>query len=137
VFGFYCALHGYQKPRQNTDSTLAISEPVFEQHLRRRTSFVAPESMIAAEMSKSPGLIRDRPGAPRSAGGPAILEWLMQRRSLTEQAAMATASRMLALEILQPVPPTPENVFKADKSAVYRVVLMTAQKHNNNLSACG
>lgn len=129
MFGFYCALHGYQKPRQNPDSTLTFSETVFDTHLRRRCSFVAPESMIAAEMSKSPGLVRDRPGAPRSATGQAVLEWLMQRRGLSEASATATASRMVTLEILQPIAPSaPEGVFRGDKTSLYRVVLMSAAR---------
>ena len=41
--GFYCALHGYQKPRVLPDGSLDIPESAVESHLRRRTSLVPPE----------------------------------------------------------------------------------------------
>jgi hypothetical protein len=135
IMGFYCTLHGYQKPRQNADGTLAI-EPVFDEHLRRRSSFVAPETSVASEMIKSPQLLRERPGAPRSAAGDAIMAWLMQRRSIGAEAAQAYAQRMVQLEILVPVSGAAEGgagggggskaTFVGDKSALYRIVVPVA-----------
>lgn len=124
VFGFYCALHGYQKPRQAADGALLFTEAVVETHVRRRTSFVAPEVGVAAEMAKSPGLVRDRPGAKASAAGQAILDWLCSRRALPDDAARAYAARMVALELLQAVPGTgtPFTGFSTGKDALYRIV---------------
>jgi hypothetical protein len=121
--GFFCMMHAYQKPRQGGDGALELS-PALESHLRRRTSFVAPESNIAAEMIKSPGLVRDRPGVPKSAAGQQVLTWLMERKGLDEAAAVAMAERMVMLEVLQPVQGAPGKGFSADKGALYRVVLM-------------
>jgi hypothetical protein len=133
ILGFYCTLHGYQKPRQNPDGTLQI-EPVFDEHLRRRTSFVAPEASIAAEMVKSPQLLRDRPGAPRSAAGDAILSWLMQRRNIAQDAALAYANRMVQLDILVPVAApaaggagaAAKPDFVPDRASLYRIVAAPA-----------
>ena len=125
--GFYCALHGYQKPRVLPDGSLEI-ELAVESHLRRRTSLVPPESAVAAEMAKSPGLVRDRPGAPCSATGQAILGWLVERKKFSEENAASYATRMVALEVLKYVaqagvaPPAPGS-FSADKAAVYVVVV--------------
>ncbi len=121
--GFFCMMHAYQKPRQGADGALDLA-PTIESHLRRRTSFVAPESNIAAEMIKSPGLVRDRPGVPKSAAGQQVLTWLIERKGLDEAAAMALAERMVALEVLQPAQGAPAKGFSADKGALYRVVLM-------------
>jgi hypothetical protein len=121
VMGFYCMMHGYQKPRQSPDGGLEIATEV-EQHLRRRTSFVAPESNIAAEMAKSVGLVRDRPGQPRAAAGNSLLQWLMERKGLDEDAAMEMGARLVALECLQPLAGAPAKGFSADKTALYRVV---------------
>ncbi len=128
MFGFYCALHGYQKPRQAVDGSLVFSEAVFESHVRRRTSFVAPEATVAAEMAKSPGLVRDRPGAKASAAGQAILDWLCSRRSLSDEAARAYAQRMVALLLLAPVPGTgtPQGEFSTGKDALYRIMALQA-----------
>jgi hypothetical protein len=123
VMGFYCMMHGYQKPRQSADGSLDAG-PIYEQHLRRRTSFVSPESNIAAEMVKSAGVVRDRPDLPRSAAGAQIITWLIERKGFEEGAALALAERMLAQEILQPLKGTPAKGFSADKNALYRVVLV-------------
>lgn len=114
-------MHGYQKPRQLNDGTFDIVNE-FDNHLRRRTSFVAPESNIANEMLKSVGLLRDRPNQPRSATGQNLLSWLMERKSLDEENAMNMANRMVALEILQPLQGAPTKGFSTDKTALYRVV---------------
>lgn len=120
MLGFYCALHGYQKPRQASDG-LAI-EPPYEGHLRRRTSFVAPEHSVAAEMAKSPGMVRDRPGAPKSASGAAIAQWLAERRGLSDSGARDYAGRMMALGILVPLTALPRGGgFSDDKNALYRI----------------
>jgi hypothetical protein len=118
--GFYCMMHGYQKPRQTPDGGLDIA-PELEQHLRRRTSFVAPETNIAVEMSKNPTLVRDRPGAPKSAAGQALLTWLMERKGLDEEAAMGLATRMVNLELLLPLAGTPTKGFSIEKTALYRI----------------
>jgi hypothetical protein len=124
VFGFYCALHGYQKPRQTPDGGLAFTEAVCEEHVRRRTSFVAPEAAVAAEMAKSPGLVRDRPNAKAAAAGQAVLEWLTSRRGLPEEAARAYAQRMLTLELLQPLTASGgAPVFSTGKDAFYRIAV--------------
>jgi hypothetical protein len=125
--GFYCMMHGYQKPRQQGDGTLDTAPP-FEMHLRRRTSFIAPESNVAGEMMKSPGLLRDRPGLPKSAAGAQIVSWLMERKGLDEAGALAMATRMVTLEILQPLQGAPAKGFGAEKTALYKVVLMGQAK---------
>lgn len=129
VFGFYCALHGYQKPRQSTDGSLLFGEPIFEQHIRRRTSFVAPEVSVAAEMFKSPGLVRDRPGAKGTAAGQALVDWLCSRRSLPDEAARSYAARMVQLDLLVPVAGTgtPAQGFSTGKDALYRIQLTSPQ----------
>lgn len=121
-------MHGYQKPRQLNDGTFDIANE-FETHLRRRTSFVAPESNIANEMLKSVGLIRDRPNQPRSATGQSLLTWLMERKSLDEENAINMANRMVTLEILQPLQGTSNKGFSTDKTALYRVVPTGANKN--------
>lgn len=92
-------------------------EPAYEAHLRTRTSFVSPEHSTAAEMAKSPGLVRS--GA---ASGSAISAWLQERRSLDVAGARAYASRMLALEILVPVGGgSGGGAFLDSKDAQYRL----------------
>jgi hypothetical protein len=118
--GFYCSLHSYQKPRQNADGSLTFESAEIEQHTRRRTSFVSPESVIAAELVKSPLVVRDRgAGAPKTASGAAIIEWLGQARKLEAAAAIACAGRMIAQEILIPV--DGPRMFQGTKEAFYRV----------------
>jgi hypothetical protein len=117
--GFYCSLHGYQKPRQSAAEGCA-PEAAFEQHLRTRTSFLAPEHSVAAEMCKAINLLRDRPGAPKSAAGNAILAWLIERRSLPEESAKAMASRMLSLGILVPFSGNTRS-FDGAATALYKV----------------
>lgn len=127
--GFYCALHGYQKPRVLADGSLDIPESAVESHLRRRTSLVPPEGAVALEMAKSPGLVRDRPGAPGSATGAAVLGWLVERKRFSEADAAAYATRMVALEVLRPVlgaangsgSTAPQIGFSAEKTALYVV----------------
>jgi hypothetical protein len=121
--GFYCALHGYQKPRAAADGSLDVA-PELEQHLRRRTSLVPPEAAVAAEIAKSPGLVRDRPGAPASATGQAVVGWLVERKRFSEQSAQAYGARMVALDVLRPVAGSgaPSVGFAPDKAALYTVV---------------
>lgn len=119
--GFYCSLHSYQKPRNNADGTLTFESPPVEEHTRRRTSFVSPESQIAVELVKSPGIIRDRgAGVPKSATGSAIFDWLVQSRKLDAAAATACAARMLTQGILVPMGDASRG-FLATKDALYRV----------------
>ena len=122
-------LHAYQAPRTLPDGSIAwVEAPVrpmgaaaaprapdgwtgggagggglFESHTRRRTSFASPESVVAGEMARAPGLVRDRTGAPKSATGQAIVAWLVERRSLDEAAAKAYAGRMVAGGVLVPL----------------------------------
>jgi hypothetical protein len=117
--GFYCSLHSYQKPRQNADNTLTFESEEIEKHTRRRTSFVSPESVIASELMKSPGVVRDRGSGPKSASGIAVIEWLQQAKKLDESAAVACANRMLAQEILVAVDGSKQ--FLRTKDALYRV----------------
>lgn len=121
--GFYCSLHSYQKPRANVDGTLTFESPDVEEHTRRRTSFVSPESQIASELVKSPGIIRDRgPGVPKSATGLAIIDWLVQSRKLEPAAAAACAGRMFAQGILIPMSSGDSaRLFLGTKDAYYRV----------------
>ncbi len=119
VLSFYCALHSFQKPRQGEDGL--VIAPAFEAHLARRTSFLAPEHSLAAEMAKSPGLVRDRPGAPRSAAGAAVAAWLRERRAQSAARATETAARMLALGILVPLGATPTAAFSESKDALYAI----------------
>ena len=114
--GFLCALHGYQRPRAAPGGSSLIVDPAYEGHLRTRTSFVSPEHSTAAEMAKSPGLVRSG-----SASGAAICAWLQERRALDAPAARAYAARMLALEILVPVTGS-AGAFSEAKDALYRLV---------------
>jgi hypothetical protein len=98
-----------------------VPDTSFEQHLRTRTSFIAPEHSIAAEMAKAMNMLRDRPGAPRSAAGNSILAWLVERRGLTEEGARAVALRMLALEILVPFNASGKPGFDGAATALYKI----------------
>lgn len=118
--GFYCGLHSYQKPKVLPDGAMAFESEAIEQHVRRRTSFVAPEAAVAGELMAAPGLVRDRPGAPSSVTALGVINWLMERRSLSEDAAKAYAQRMVALEVLLPV--SGAKAFNAaDRNSLYRV----------------
>lgn len=119
--GFYCGLHAYQKPKVLPDGALSFESPAIEEHIRRRTSFVAPEAAVAGELMSAPGLVRDRPGAPQSVTALGLLNWLMERRSLNEEAAKAYAQRMVALDILVPVSGTTKVFNSTDRNSVYRV----------------
>ncbi len=116
---FYCALHGYQKPKQGPDGP--VVDPLYETHLSRRTSFLAPEHSLAAEMSKAVGMVRDRPGAPKSAAGKDIAAWLRERKGQTADKARETAARMLVLAILVPISGVQGNDFSEGKDALYRI----------------
>jgi hypothetical protein len=124
VLSFYCALHGYQKPRQGQAADGLIIDPLYEMHLTRRTSFLAPEHSLAAEMAKAVGMVRDRAGAPKSTAGKDIVNWLVDRKGLTNEKARETALRMLTLEILVPLSGTALSSIKEfsdGKDALYRV----------------
>jgi hypothetical protein len=127
--GFYCALHGYQKPKALPDGSLEIGID-YEGHLKRRTSLVPPEQAIAFEISKSPGMVRDRPGAPGSASGQSVVSWLIERKKFSEENAIAYASRMVALDILKPVSASgaPPSGFSGDKNSLYIVNSVTSRK---------
>ena len=119
LLGFYCALHGYQKPRPAPGGAIIV-DPATEPHLRSRTSFVSPEHSVAAEMAKSPGLVRSG-----SAAGSAIGLWLQERRALPTAEARAYAARMLELAILVPASPGAAAAapsFSDAKDALYKIV---------------
>jgi hypothetical protein len=99
--GAYCALHAWQRPKTGPDGALIFESPAVEEHVRRRTSFVGPEAGVAGEMVRAPGLVKDRPGAPRSASGAQVVDFLVSRRGLDEAGALAYAQRMLDFEHLQ------------------------------------
>lgn len=135
VIGYYCGLHSYQKPKVAPDGSLSFDQPQIEEHVRRRTSFVAPEALVASELLTAPGLVRDRPGAPSSITALGIVNWLQERRSLTEGDARAYADRMVKLDVLIPVGQGTNNNNKAakgfdfsDKQALYRVKAAQPQR---------
>jgi hypothetical protein len=120
TIGFYCPLHKYQEPRYTADGGARFDNPVIEDHVRKRTSFVAPESTIAADMLKAVGLARDG-----LAQGNKVVTWLRERRSLDEEAAVAFAQRMVDLGML--VPETPAHrAFRGEKGAAYRIIVPVA-----------
>jgi len=122
VHSFYCALHGYQKPRAAADGL--VVEPLYEAHLARRTSFLAPEHSVGAELAKAVGMVRDRPGAPKSAAGAAVAAWLVERKALTPARAAEMGARMVALGILVPVGPgaaAGTKAFSDAKDALYAI----------------
>jgi hypothetical protein len=98
------------------DGALKFESPVVEEHIRKRTSFVAPEANIAAEMLKAPGVVREG----RTATGASIVTWLKEKRGIDETAAKAYAQRMVDLDIISPKDGGPK-VFNPDRIAVYRV----------------
>jgi hypothetical protein len=120
--GFYCGLHSYQKPKVAPDGSLTFEQTPVEEHVRRRTSFVAPEALVASELLTAPGLVRDRPGAPSSITALGVINWLQERRSLTEPDARAYASRMVEQGVLVPQSGNTKAGFDfSDKQALYRV----------------
>jgi hypothetical protein len=121
AIGYYCGLHSYQRPRPGPDGAVVFANAEVEGFIRRSTSFVSPESALGMELMKAPGLVRDRPGAPRCATGVAVLNWLLESRKLEEPVARATAARMVQLGVLQPLEGGARG-FSADKNALYRVV---------------
>ena len=129
ALGFYCGLHSYQKPRVQGDGAI-VFEPEYEEHVRRRTSFVAPELLAAQELVKVPGIVRDRPGAQASVLPSSIIDWLKGPRSLPEEAARAYAERMVALGLLVPIagsaggaPAAPGARFSASDRQLYKLVV--------------
>ena len=110
-----------QKPRQSSDNSLVI-EPAYDEHLRHRTSFVAPEIAVAAEMVKAPQLLREQKGGLRAATGASILEWLSNRRNLPADAALAYAQRMVVLGLLQPLGDVKgAPAFSGSEKALFRI----------------
>jgi hypothetical protein len=118
--GFYCSLHSYQKPRSNPDGSLLFDNTDIETFIRSRTSFMAPEGSVVLDMSRSPGMVKDRPSAPKSTSGLQVISWLMERRGLDEPAAKAYAQRMVQLNMMQPLTPG-QTTFTGDKQALYRL----------------
>ena len=124
--GFFCAQHRYQEPRAAPAGEGGGSLPLLrfdcaavEEHLRRRTSWVAPEAATVGEMLRAPGLVRDG----KTASGAAILAWLRDKRGADEAAALAYAQRMLDAGALAPRDgaDAPGARFTAERGAVYRV----------------
>lgn len=111
--GYFCALHRYQEPKQ-TPSGLKFDSPEVETHIRRKTSFLAPESQVASELLKSAGTVRDG----KSATGSAIVSWLQEKKGMSLDSAMNLGTRMVELDILMPKDGGPK-VFSSERSAIY------------------
>lgn len=118
--GFYCSLHGYQRPKVSADGSLNV-DPTFEKHLRR-TSFVAPETSIAVEMINSRSLMRTVDGNANCVLGPDLVAWLMNRKGMSEDSAKSVAKRMLSSGLMSPVGRTPNdgNLY-LNRQSMYRV----------------
>jgi len=121
--GFYCPLHTYQTPKFLPSGAAKFENPVIDEHVRRRTSFVAPEASVATDMLRAVGVAKDGVGT-----GARIAAWISERRSLDADGATAYCQRMVELGMLVAVsagPGAPEpakGVFTADKAAFYRIV---------------
>ena len=133
--------HRYQEPKPpldrdhggSGDGALRFDCAAVEAHLRRRTSFVGPESLLAADMQRAPALggagasaAGGKSGAAAGAGtgvapGAAIVAWLEEKRGCDRAAALATAQRMAALGHLVPNGGGPPVFVAADK-VVWRFV---------------
>ena len=132
LHGFFCPLHRYQEPKVGVDGSVKFymylsadpvtgkleKRPVIEEHIRRRTSFVGPESSLAAEMLKAPGVSRDGKTATQEA----ILSWLKQKRGCDQAAAVAYASRMVELGLLLKKDGSHATSLSPQSLAVYRIV---------------
>lgn len=121
AMGFYCSLHGYQRPKiSTTDGSLTV-DPVFEKHLRR-TSFVAPETSIAVEMTKSRSLMRTVDGNQNCVLGLDVVSWLMNRKGMSEESAKGVARRMLSSGLMSPIGRTPnDGTLHLSRQSVYRM----------------
>ncbi len=116
--GFYCLLHRYQDPRPQPDASLRFESPLVEEHVRRRTSFVAPEASLLAKILRAPGYSSDG----RTLSGDRVVAWLSEKRGISAAAATSQAQRMADLGFLLPVGGGPP-VFQNDRRAMFRVVL--------------
>ena len=97
--GFYCSLHGYQAPKPSMDGTMKFESVVIEAHIRRTTSFKAPEASFAEDACKRPGLLRERDGL-RTVTGSDLLGYIKERKSLDDDGARSFAQRLMAQGIL-------------------------------------
>ncbi|RYG41242.1 hypothetical protein EON68_03305 [archaeon] len=120
--GFYCSLHAYQSPSTSPDGSLAFESPDIENHIRKRTSFVAPEASVAQDILRAPGVVRERGDGEKSASGASVLNWLVDNRHLDELGARAYAQRMLDLGMLRSLNPAIRE-FSTDRGAFYKVVV--------------
>lgn len=130
--GFFCPLHRYQEPKIGLDNTLKFymylspdpvsgkleKRPVIEEHIRRRTSFVGPETTLALEMIKAPGVTRDGKTATQES----ILAFIKTKRSCDEETAIAYATRMLELGLLVKKDGTRATALSPQTLAQYRIV---------------
>lgn len=116
--GFYCLLHRYQDPRPQPDGSLKFESPAVEEHVRRRTSFVAPEATLLQKLVRAPGYSSDG----KTIAGDRVVAWLAEKRGISVAAATAQAQRMVDLGFLSPVGGGIP-VFHNDKKATYRVML--------------
>lgn len=107
------------------DGTIRFESTAVEEHVRRRTSFVAPESSVALDMIKAPGLVRDRADYPRTVAGADVASWLRERRGLDDDGAIAYAQRMVDLEMLLPATKAYKR-FSVDRNALYRIQVPVA-----------
>jgi hypothetical protein len=146
MYGYYCPLHTFQKPKQNADGSLAFESPVVEQFLRRSTSFVGPELTVALALASAlrAGQVKgasapltsarskDSSAPAGSANGAAILGWLIEARAMDEQGGRAFVQRMLQQAYLQPVTANvPSDRFIADAKTIYKVTAAVNDSSNN------
>lgn len=101
---------------------LLWDSPQIEEHVRRRTSFVAPEMVTAQDLLKAPGLVKDRGAVPRCVAGLQLVNWLRERKGLSDDGAVSYAQRMVNLDILVPMT-ADARTFVPDSKAFYKVVL--------------
>lgn len=117
VSGFYCPLHSHQKSKLDFGVYLTPPDPTLESHLTRRTSYVSPERHLGVEMLKVPDL---RGTVKNGIKGGSIVDWLVEKKSLKEDALAPTLGRMLEQGVLVPCDPKAQGPFK--KNAEYRVI---------------
>jgi len=120
--GFFCPLHRYQEPVAGSDGALAFKSKAIEDHIRRTTSFIAPEALVAADLLKAPGTCRDG----KSATGAGIVAWLKEKRGVDDAAALSFAQRMLDLGIVVHRDGASSERFLAERSAQYNILAQAA-----------
>lgn len=120
TMGFYCPLHTYQAPKMSMAGTMSFESPAVGAHVRR-TSFKAPEAIVAEELCKrvAIGSRGGSGGGVSSVTGTGLVAFLKERKSLDDAGCAAYAARMVDLGIL--VPMDGSGTFRPDTST-YRIV---------------